>query len=358
MFNGEELLEDDQPRTPPKYTVDEILDHLISRPETPELSDLFVFSDLSRQAMQAVRTNWPSIPVERRREVMAQLVDAAREDLTLHLGRLLRIAIKDEDAQVRAVAVDGLWEEVAGDLVGDLVHILMHDPDVNVRGAAARTLGAYILAGELEELDASLAMRAESALLDIVESPREPIEVRCRALESVAYSGEVGVRQLIENAYYEPEDELHVSALVAMGRSADIRWRGLVRAELQNPSAEMRAAAAYACGELDASAASAELIEMLADPVQEVRLAVIFALGRIGGEDATDALQTVLLSKGSEDTTAEVEAAEEALEEMAFYASAHSVPLFDESLEDLDEWDFDRWDDWSDIDDSDLGTYE
>lgn len=358
MFNGEDILEDDQPRTAPKFSVEEILDQLISRPEAPALTDLFVLSDLSRSSVQAVRTNWASIPVERRRNVITQLVDAAREDVTLHLGRLLRIAIKDEDAQVRAVAVDGLWEEVAGDLVGDLVHILQHDPDVNVRSAAARTLGAYILAGELEELDASLAMRAENALLEMVESSSEPLEVRCRALESVAYSGEVGVRQLIENAYYEPEDELHVSALVAMGRSADIRWRGLVRAELQNPSTEMRAAAAFACGELDASAALDDLIELLADPTQEVRLAAVFALGRIGGDDATDALQAILLNRGTEDLADEVEAAEVALEEMAFYASADAVPLFDETLEEFDEWDFDRWDDWSDIDDSDLGVYE
>jgi HEAT repeat protein len=353
MYDGEDLLTDEQFSRPAKRPVEDVLDQLISHPEAPELPDLYAFSDLSLRDTQRVRENWTVIPVERRRGLVRALVDAAHDDLDLHLGRLLRIAIKDEDAQVREAAVNGLWEDISGDLVGDLVHILYHDPEVAVRSVAAKALGSYILAGELDELEASLAMRVENALLDVVEGEQEPLVVRCRALESIAYSGEVGVRQLLEDAYYAPEEEMRVSALVAMGRSADIRWRGLIRAELQNPSTDMRTAAAVACGELEASAARDELIALLEDPVREVRLAAIFALGRIGGDDAVDALQAVIVGGDEE----EVEAAEMALEELAFYTDSE-ISLFDEEFEEEDDWYFDPWDDWSDIDDSDLGTYE
>ncbi|MEZ4718856.1 MAG: hypothetical protein R2851_22585 [Caldilineaceae bacterium] len=36
--------------------------------------------------------------------------------------------------------------------------------------------------------------------------------MRRHALESLAYSGEIAMRQLIEDAYYAPEEEMRISA--------------------------------------------------------------------------------------------------------------------------------------------------
>ncbi len=47
-----------------------------------------------------------------------------------------------------------------------------------------------------------LRMRAEESLLAVLNNEEEPLEVRRRALESIAYSSEAGVRQLIEDGYY------------------------------------------------------------------------------------------------------------------------------------------------------------
>ncbi|MEZ4674361.1 MAG: HEAT repeat domain-containing protein [Caldilineaceae bacterium] len=188
--------------------------------------------------------------------------------------------------------------------------------------AAAATLGSYVLAGELDELDSAFAMRTEEALLAVLQNPDEALLVQCRALESIAYSGETGIRQLIEDAYYSPEEELRISALVAMGRSADTRWRGLVRAELQNPSPQMRVEAARACGELEVQKAEPELIELLADEEQLVRLSAIFALGRLGGRRAQDALR--IIANG--DDGIDAEAADLALEEVLFYGDSEVTP--------------------------------
>ena len=189
-----------------------------------------------------------------------------------------------------------------------------------------------------------LAMRAEQALMAALANGAESLLVQCRALESIAYSGEVGVRQLIEDAYYSPVEEMRLSALIAMGHSADIRWRKLARAELDNPSPAMRAEAAYACGELEAKSALPELLDLLEDEEQMVRLAVISALGHIGGKPAKTALRAIAASSDE----VEAFAAEEALEEMAFYAGPEAAvaPLYDEA-------DVDAWDD----DDDDLGEY-
>lgn len=341
--------------------VDQLLFRLTGNDDSLVPSSLYAFSDLSRYDTQLVKEHWLDIPVERRRWVVQQLVELAEDEIDLHLGRILRIALSDEDEYIRESAVVGLWEDLSSDLGNEYLRMLRKDDSPNVRAAIADALGNYILAGELDEIDASLATRAEDSLLNIIHDEDEPTGIRSKALASVAYSGETGVRQLIEDGYYSPDEEMRISALKAMGRSADIRWRNLVRAELQNPSPLMRAEAAFACGELGARNAATALLFLLQDDAPVVRRAAIFALGRIGGKDATEALQ-IIVQEGDDDD--ERHAAESALDDLAFYADPDGVSLFDESVlldEDddaSDDWEKDPWDDWIGFDEDDLGLYE
>jgi len=351
----DEDLDSDFRITPPEYSVEELLGQLVSAPDELDVRHLLVLSDLARADVEIVRRDWPSIPVERRRTILRHLIDLAANDVAVHLGRLLRVTLEDSDPAVRKLTIEGLWEDMAVDLVGPLIQMVRVDDDNDVRAAAATALGNAILAAELDELDSSLAMRAEEALLEIISNDDQSVIVRSRALESLAYSGETGIRQLIEDGYYSPFEEMRVSALVAMGRSADIRWRGLVRAELQNPSPAMRAQAARACGELEATSALPDLIDLISDEQLEVKLAAIFALGHIGGPQAREVLDA--LSHSEE--PAEVEAAADAMEDMLFYSDPETIPLYDESeQDDGEEWDIDPWDQWNDFDDRDMGTYE
>lgn len=358
--DDEEDLDMVSPGLRPKMPVEQLLQHLIQDPEFPNFADLYTFSDLTIKDMEVVRQQWPLVDVARRRLVVTTLVELAQEDIDLELGRFLRLAINDGDAEVRQAAVRGLWDEVAVDLLGPLIQLLLNDPDESVRAAAATSMGGYILAGELDELDSALAMRAEEALLSILNNEAEPLEVRRRALESIAYSGEAGVRQLIEDGYYHVDEAMRVSAVFAMGRSADVRWRALVRAELKSPSADMRAEAAIASGELGAKTATEDLYALLQDREEHVRLAAISALGRIGGQDARDALEAMLLS----DNPVEVEAADAALEEMQIFDQMDAISLFDELDEEDEEWESDAddeewYDDMDDeLDEDDLGEYE
>jgi len=340
----EGLLDDkDLYRIAPRLPLDQLLERL-NRPLTLEtepnglaIQDLLVLSDLKNSDAKLVRDHWPAIPLDNRTSVVQQLVDYAQEHLEIHLGRLLRIALRDPDADIRRRAIEGLWEDDASDLVGPLVQRLLNDPASVVRQAAAKKLGTYILAGELDELESAYAVRAEEALLTILHNTDEEISVRCHALESIAYSGEVGIRQLIEDGYYSAHEEMRLGAMTAMGRSADIRWRNLVRVELQNPSPRMRAVAAQVCGELEARAAIEDIIELVDDEEQAVRFAAIFALGRLGGKDA----HTVLTMLAQQEELDESEVAEAALEELLFYADGNAkISLFDESSVEEDEWDF------------------
>lgn len=335
-----------------KLPLDQIIFRLTSDDQSLTLSDLYALSDLSRYDARLVREHWLDIPTSRRRWLLDRLTEAAMDDLQLQLGRLLRIALNDDDSHIRERAIWGLWEETEGELIAQYIRILQKDDHIGVRKAIARALGNSVLLGELDEIDPSTAVRAEETLLTLVTDPSESLFVRSVALESIAYSGEAGIRQLLEDAYYSPTEEMRVSALIGMGRSADIRWRSLVRAELQNPSAQMRAEAARACGELGNRAATDDLILLLEDDHPEVRHAAIFALGRLGGRDATEALR--ILANGGD----ERELAENALEEMSFYADADGAALFDETLDLDDDWDEDPWDDWLGSDEEDLGIYE
>lgn len=339
----------------PRFSVQELMQHLVTGKETIIGEDLFAFSDLSRADATLVRREWPLLPLKQRQALVRALVDLALDDIDWHLGRFLRVVLDDPDEQVRRTAIDGLWEETEAELLGPLVQILQQDTSVAVRSAAAKALGAYVLAGELDELDAALAMRAEEVLLSILQNPDEPIAVQASALESIAYSGETGVRQLIEDSYYSPHEELRISALIAMGHSADTRWRGLARAELQNPSARMRAEAARACGELEVKKAEPDLLSLLVDEDQGVRLAAIAALGHLGGRRVREALRA--LTAGEE--TVEAEAAASALEEMLFLDDNDGITLLDEDEADEgDDPDFAPWDATDNFDDEALGTYD
>jgi len=364
-------------RIAPRLTVEELIDRLKASPEPSAdsdsknnlaVQDMLILSDMKRADSELLRECWPSVPVLQRQSVIRRMVEFAQDNLEIHLGRFLRVALYDQNATIRRSAIDGLWEEDETDLVGQMVQMLFNDPDVTVREAAAKKLGTYVLAGELDEIESAYAMRSEEALLTVIHNTDEPITVRSYALESIAYSGEMGVRQIIEDGYYSAHETMRLSAMRAMGRSADIRWRSLARVELQNPSPSMRTVAAQVCGELENRAAVNDLIESVDDEAQEVRFAAILALGRIGGHDA----RAVLTTLAQQDELEEAEVAETALEELLFHADTGTdISLFDETLAEEDDWaddleddysdeydsDADPWDQWFDIND-DLGTYE
>ncbi len=329
---------DAQNREGETLSVEVLLTQLREEGDLPRTQELIALSDLSLADIRRVQEAWGKISDARRLHVVQTLVEESFTNLQVQLGRLLRLALTDSSPEVRILAIRGLWEDRDGDLVGPLIHALNNDLHEAVRAEAAEALGVFVLAGELDELSPALAMRAEDSLLAVLHAEMEPLTVQARALESIAFSGETGIRDLIEDCYFSPYDEMRAAALRAMGRSADVRWRSTVQAELASPEAEMRAAAARACGELEARDALEDLIELLGDDNRPVRMATIFALGRVGGRRAREMLNAMSESEDAD----EAQAAATALEEALFYGDAEAIPLFDETQE---SWE-DEPDDW------------
>jgi HEAT repeat protein len=185
----------------------------------------------------------------------------------------------------------------------------------------------FVLLGELEEIDRAPAMLVEEALLETLHDAEEEFEVRRRAVEAIAYSGEAGVRDIIEAAYYDDDEKMQASALFAMGRSADLYWSKLLVQELNSPNPELRFEATRACGELETRLAVSQLIGMLwDDPDREVQQAAVWALGRIGGRQAREALGACY--EGEDEILSQ--AAAEALDEMDLLGEGLNIPLYDE----------------------------
>jgi HEAT repeat protein len=315
-------------RTMTEY--EKIFSHISNSSERLNTRYLYSLSGMTHGQLMRFQEEWPSIDVDRRRVLMRSLAELTELSFEVNFDPIFLVAMGDDDSEVRAAAIDGLWENEDQALIGPLVHLLRADEAPNVRAAAAMALARFVLLGELEKIDRAPAMLAEQALLETLRST-EDVEVRRRAVEAIAYSGESGVREIIEAAFYDEDEKMQASALFAMGRSADPYWCKLLVRELDNPSPELRFEAARACGELETRLAVSRLIQMsMDDQDREVQQAAMWALGRIGGREAREALETFY---ESEDEVLS-QAAAEALDEMDLLGDNLTIPLY----EDFDEY--------------------
>jgi HEAT repeat protein len=281
----------------------------------PEADHLGLLSGLLDDDLLRMRTLWVQLSQGIRFTLLSALVELADEDFTMDFSAIFRLALRDPDAAVRVVALRGLREVEDARLVPELVRMLREDPSVDARCAAAEGLGKFVLLGELQKLRPDPFRRTVQALRDTHLDRAQDLGVRRLALESIAYTGEHGVPEIIETAYAESDAGMRRSALVAMGRSADARWSDIVQRELLNPNQEMRYEAARACGELQIRESVRELVALTDDVDDRIQAAALWALGQIGGNLARKTLQRY--AESGDKSLAH--AAEEALQELEFF---------------------------------------
>jgi HEAT repeat protein len=296
-----------------KQPLSALLEEVNQSARMPRQELLYLLSNLDAEDTACVREAWPNLPVELRRRLLTALMDIAEADFEVDFGAVFRIGLEDQDAEVRTAAVEGLWEDPDVRLVPLLIERL-HDEAMDVRAAAATSLGRFVLMGELGQIRPDPFSQTCEALLAICQDAADHFEVRRRALESLAYIDTENVVTLIGEAYDGPHEKMRISAVFAMGRSADTRWTPQVKQELFSPNPELRYEAARACGELQLSDTVAELEELTEDVDPEVQEAALWALGQIGGDRAREILQ----SHCESECEATRLAAEAALDELEF----------------------------------------
>ncbi len=297
-------------------TKDEQLERIwraLEQGEMPYEGDLIALTDLPAEALEETMRHWAQAPAEVRRHLinlLVMLVELSYEHSFLDLFRLM---LGDEDARVRKAALEGLLAEEADDyrLVEPVTKLLRGDEAASVRAAAARTLAPLIERGVEGSLPEARYHQVRKALLATCRDQGESVEVRRRALESVASAGGSEIAALIDKAYAAPEPAMRVSALYAMGSHGDAqRWQRFVLRALHDPDPEIRYEAAIASGKLDLDKAVPALIELTEDVDDDVRQAAILALGTIASEDGIQEVLTALLEDENESIR---QAAEEAL---------------------------------------------
>ena len=280
----------------------------------PRAVDLPHLSGLDAEELRRFERAWPAVQRAERRRMLQTLAQLAEDDFEMDFNAIFRLALRDEDPDVRIAGVEGLWEDDDVLLLPDLLRLLLDETLPEVRVAVIQCLAHFVLLGETRKLPPQSFRQLCQVLSLIHQNPLENLEVRRRALESLAYASVAELPALIQAAYLHPAEAMQISAVFAMGRSADLRWREMVMRQLHHPSPAMRYEAARACGELATRDAVPELVELADDVDLEVQEAALWALGQIGGDLARLTLERYLEAESE----ALRLAADEALQELEF----------------------------------------
>jgi len=164
------------------------------------------------------------LPTETRRALVAGMVELGEEKIEFNFHRALKVALRDDDAVVRARAIEGLWEDDGEDFLAYLLNEAPADASAEVRLAAVRALARFSLLAVQNELAGSWFVPLRARLVALLEHG-ESTEIRRRALEALAvYSNDSEVALKIEQAYASPDEAWRTSVLYAMGRNLDERW--------------------------------------------------------------------------------------------------------------------------------------
>lgn len=290
---------------------------------------LFALSDLDRRELGEFARVWITLPADRRRRFTQAMAELAEERIEADFNRIFRYLLDDEDPEVRAHAIDGLWEDETPTLVPTFIGALRSDASARVRAAAAEALGRFLLLAETKRVPAADGDEIRNALLATIRNGGEDALVRRRAIESLAYTNDDTVRGIIASAYADEDPKMRATAIFAMGRSSDPYWKRTVAQELYATDPQLRFEAARAVGELEFKAAVPRLIELLEEADVEIQAAAITSLGQIGGKPARTALLAVI---ASDDEVAR-ELAQDALDELEF-ANGSDLLLYDLGLTD------------------------
>jgi HEAT repeat protein len=332
---------------------------LLRDPEASFTADaIYSLSDLTGEHLEAFHALWPELPADRRRDLILRLVETAETNFELDFSTIIEPALRDPDYEVRMAAVEGILEDAALSTVRRLMRLAKTDTFEEVRAAAVKALGQFVLRGELGKLPEPFNTELQDLVLALHTDTDEPLDVRRRALEAIGNCGRDGVSELIVNAYRADELLMRVSALFAMGRSCDDVWLPHIVAELSSDHPEMRYEAARAAGELELRPALARLAELAFEDDREIQEMAIWALGEIGGKEANRVLTQLAALADSTDDDVLADAIAEA-QSVATLSGSDLLPLFDfSSFDDEDEEDDDFLLSLDELDDEDLDDYD
>ena len=253
-------------------------------------SGMLQLSSLTRDDINNFRRSWRVVSRERKREILATLIELSEDNLELDFSAIFRCCLSDECDVVREQATRGLLETDDRVIIRPLVGLLKDDPSSRVRIAAAISLSKFTDMAQQGKLMSRDEERIREALLAVISRGDEDFEVRRRAIEAVASFNTPETCQIVRDAYQSADAAMRQSAIYAMGRTSNSDWLPLVLRELNANNPAIRYEAVNACGLLGDETILARVIDLITDDDIEVQCAAVNALGNIGGPLAKRAL--------------------------------------------------------------------
>lgn len=303
-----------------KINFQETLAKILDPNQTLTTGSLPAFSNMASEDQARLGQVWPAVELDRRRKVATALVELAEDNISLDFTDAFFFLLKDEDAQVRGKAIEGLWEDESRDWLNKLLELVAKDPDATVREKAALGLGNFAYLAETGKINDRWIKKLREGLFEQLNS--KDTHVSRRALEALGYFGnDEQVIRAIQDAYANDDELVKASALKAMGRSINKRWLPEIGKELNSAEPSLRYEAATAAGEMSADELTQPVIRLIDDSDREVVLAAVWALGQIGGPESSRTLKA--LANGDDEALSN--AANEALTELSFASNPLNV---------------------------------
>jgi len=280
-----------------------------------------------------------------------QLLNRIVDDRSYFIDYLpvLKDFLDDEEAEVRRLAITGLWDYPEPEMIEALVEKAENDPDEGVRCRAIVTLGRYIFEGMIadygfdwggitevvreDELPQEGFLRVKEFLLGLYRNQDRTLDERRFAVEALSFLTDPETFEIIEAAYAHPDPRMKMSAIFAMGRNGDVHWHDAILDELHSPVKELQLEAIRAAGEAGSHRAGKDLWRLTYSDDRDVKLEAIWSLGQTGWEGAFDRLDD--LAAFGEDEEVQ-ETAEAALEEWYVY-SGQLEDFYEEDWEEFEE---------------------
>lgn len=292
-------------------------------------------------------TNTTRPPKEERIAVLKRIVED--QNYVTDYSPVLRDYLDDPDAEVRMLAIQGLWDYPEPEFIPLLFDAAESDPDEQVRCRAIITLGRYIYEGEMADYDFDFGsmdeimrfdelpqeefLKVKAFLSGIYRDEGKTLDERRFAVEALSFLSDDEILDIIEEAYAHSDPRMKLSAIFGMGRNGNVRWTEIILNELYNPDPELQHEAIRAAGEAGLTEAGKDLWRLTYAEDRQTQLEAIWALGQSGWEGAFHRLDELSLDNDPEIR----EAAEAALEEWYIYSGALADEMFDENGFDLDD---------------------
>jgi len=252
---------------------------------------LHQFSDIQPENLKSLKSIWSGIGISRKRSLLEDLENLAEKDTLLSFDNLAVSLLEDPDADIRALAIRLLWECEDTSLIPVFLNILSSDPSTTTSAAAATALGLFIYMGEVEKIPSLILNNMEEGLIKAAREGKDTL-IRRRALETLGFSSRPEVFDLITTAYFDPDPEWIISALIAMGRTNNEKWEKEVIAHLFHKNDDIRIESIQAAGHLELKNARPLLLEQLnEDEDPEIWHALLWSLSQIGGEGVREQLE-------------------------------------------------------------------